>query len=181
MSRDTHEAESERPMLLKAKVAVVHGAGGAVGGAIASAFGRQSATVFASGRTLDRVEQVAHGIVAAGGRAEAARVDALDEQAVERYTAAVVEKEGGIDVCINAIGFPAVQGTPLTDLAHADFARGRERGRVPRVRPRRRDHRGGREPHRRDERRLVAAMGSSDHWRAAVAESSAYATPVRLP
>jgi 3-oxoacyl-[acyl-carrier protein] reductase len=109
-------------MLLKDKTAIIHGAGGAVGGAVAKAFGREGARVFLSGRQLGPVQAVAREIVAAGGSAEAARVDALDEQAVQRHTDQVAEQAGGIDVCFNAVGFPAVQGTPLTELALSDFA-----------------------------------------------------------
>lgn len=108
--------------VLTDKVAVVYGAGGAVGGAIAHAFAREGAKVFASGRTLESVQKVVKEIIAAGGSAEAAQVDALDEQTVDRHAAEVAEKNGGIDVSINAIGFPAVQGTPLSELAHSDFA-----------------------------------------------------------
>jgi 3-oxoacyl-[acyl-carrier protein] reductase len=108
--------------VLTDKVAVVYGAGGAVGGAIAHMFAREGARVFASGRTLESVQKVVDEIIAAGGSAEAAQVDALDEQAVDHHAAEVAEKEGGIDVSINAIGFAAVQGTPLTELAHSDFA-----------------------------------------------------------
>jgi NAD(P)-dependent dehydrogenase (short-subunit alcohol dehydrogenase family) len=108
--------------VLTDKVAVVYGAGGAVGGAIAHAFAREGARVYASGRTLESAQKVVEEIIAAGGTAESAQVDALDEQAVDRHAAGVAEKEGGIDVSINAIGFAAVQGTPLTELAHSDFA-----------------------------------------------------------
>jgi 3-oxoacyl-[acyl-carrier protein] reductase len=109
-------------MLLHDKTAVIHGAGGAVGGAVARAFGAEGARVFLSGRTLAPVQEVAREIVAAGGSAEAAQVDALDEEAVDRYTAQIAEQAGGIDVSLNAIGFTAVQGTPLTELALSDFA-----------------------------------------------------------
>jgi 3-oxoacyl-[acyl-carrier protein] reductase len=108
--------------VLSDKVAVVYGAGGAVGGAVAHALAREGAKVYASGRTLEGVEKVVHEIVDAGGWAEAAQVDALDEQAVDRHAAEVAEREGGIDISFNAIGFQAVQGTPLTELAHSDFA-----------------------------------------------------------
>ncbi|MGH7233056.1 MAG: SDR family NAD(P)-dependent oxidoreductase [Nitrospiraceae bacterium] len=108
-------------MLLKDKVAIIYGAGGAVGGAGAKAFAREGAKVFLSGRNLGSVQTVAKEIVAAGGLAEAAQVDALDEQAVSSYVDAVARKAGGIDVCFNAIGFPAIQGTPLTELALKDF------------------------------------------------------------
>lgn len=108
-------------MLLANRSAIVHGAGGAIGGAVARAFAREGARVFLCGRNLGSVQAVAKEIVAAGGSAEATQVDALDEQAVERHAAGVAESAGGIDACFNAIGFPVVQGTPLTDLALADF------------------------------------------------------------
>jgi 3-oxoacyl-[acyl-carrier protein] reductase len=109
-------------MLLQDKVAVVYGAGGAIGGAVARAFGAEGARVFLSGRTLGPVQAVAQEIAAAGGSAEAAQVDVLDEAAVDRYTDQVAEQTGGIDVSLNAIGVHAVQGTPLTELALGDFA-----------------------------------------------------------
>jgi 3-oxoacyl-[acyl-carrier protein] reductase len=109
-------------MLLQDKVAVVYGAGGAVGGAVARAFAAEGARVFLSGRTLGPVEAVAREIAAAGGSGEAAQVDALDEEAVDQYADQVAEQAGGIDVSLNAIGVHAVQGTPLTDLALDDFA-----------------------------------------------------------
>lgn len=49
-------------------------------------------------------------------------VDALDEDAVERYTAEVANKAGRIDVVLNATGSGAVQGIPLIDLKREDFA-----------------------------------------------------------
>jgi NAD(P)-dependent dehydrogenase (short-subunit alcohol dehydrogenase family) len=109
-------------MLLENKNAVIYGAGGAIGGAVARAFGAAGARVFLSGRTLGPVQAVAREIAAAGGSAEAAQVDAIDEEAVDRHTDQVAERAGGIDVCFNAIGVHAVQGTPLTDLALSDFA-----------------------------------------------------------
>jgi NADP-dependent 3-hydroxy acid dehydrogenase YdfG len=86
-------------MMLGDKVAVIYGAGGAVGGAVARAFAREGARVFLSGRNLGSVEAVAREIAAAGGSAEAAQVDALDERAVDDHTADVVAKAGGLGVC----------------------------------------------------------------------------------
>lgn len=110
-------------MLLENKNAVVYGAGGAIGGAVARAFAREGASVFLTGRTLDKVEAVAGEIRAAGGIAEAAEVDALDEQAVEDHADAVAQTAGGIDVSFNAIGIPqqGVQGIPMVDLSPEDF------------------------------------------------------------
>lgn len=110
-------------MILKNKVAIVYGAGGDVGGAVARAFAREGAKVFLSGRTLHKVQEVASEIKGLGGIAEASEVDALDELAVERYVDAVVEKAGGIDISFNAIATArAVPKLPLTELSAEDFA-----------------------------------------------------------
>jgi NAD(P)-dependent dehydrogenase (short-subunit alcohol dehydrogenase family) len=110
-------------MLLANKKAVIYGGGGAIGGAIARAFGREGAKVFLAGRTLSKLEAVAKDIRAAGGVVATAQVDALDEQAVEKHIAEVARKAGGIDVSFNAIGIEDVQGTPLTEISLEDFIR----------------------------------------------------------
>jgi 3-oxoacyl-[acyl-carrier protein] reductase len=110
-------------MLLEGKKAVIYGAGGGVGGAVARAFACEGAAVFLTGRTLAKVEAVAKEIKAAGGIAEAAQVDALDERAVDRHADAVSEKAGGIDVSFNAISHGDVHGTALIDMPFEDFAR----------------------------------------------------------
>lgn len=66
-------------MLLEGKNAVIYGAGGAIGGAVATAFAREGATVHLTGRTLAPLEAVAERIRAEGGAAATAQVDALDE------------------------------------------------------------------------------------------------------
>ena len=109
-------------MLLENKNAVIYGGGGGIGGAVARAFAREGAKVFLAGRTLTRVEAVAEEISASGGMAEAAQVNALDEQAVERHVGEVAEKAGAIDILFNAIGMEDVQGTPLLDMPFEDFA-----------------------------------------------------------
>jgi NAD(P)-dependent dehydrogenase (short-subunit alcohol dehydrogenase family) len=103
-------------MLLQDKVAVIHGAGGAIGSAVARSFAREGARLFLAGRHLAAVAKVAEEI-----GATASEVDALDEAAVERHAAAVVASAGRIDVVLNAIGFDVVQGVPLVDLTHEDF------------------------------------------------------------
>lgn len=71
-------------MLLERKNVVIYGAGGAIGGAVARTFAREGATVSLAGRTLAPLDAVAKDI-AAGGVAETAHVDALDEGAVHRH------------------------------------------------------------------------------------------------
>ena len=110
-------------MLLENKNAVVYGAGGSVGGAVARAFAREGAKVFLAGRTLATLDTVAGEISTAGGVAETAHVDALDEQAVDRFADAVAEKAGGIDVSFNAVSHGDIHGAPLIEMPFEDFAR----------------------------------------------------------
>jgi NADP-dependent 3-hydroxy acid dehydrogenase YdfG len=63
-------------------------------------------TVFLAGRTIAKIDALAKEIRAAGGVVQTAEVDALDDQAVEKYASAVVEQAGGIDVSFNAVGIP---------------------------------------------------------------------------
>src|SRR3990170_4028975 len=93
-------------MMLKDKVAVIYGAGGAIGSAVARAFASEGANLFLTGRHLAPVEVVAKDIVAAGGSAEAAEVDALDEQAVDEHLRSVTDEAGRLDISFNAIGLP---------------------------------------------------------------------------
>lgn len=115
-------------MLLKNKVAVIYGAGGAVGSAVAVAFAKEGARVFLNGRTASKVDAVAQVIRSEGGQAEAAEVDALDETSIEQHLDSVVSRAGGIDISFNAIGVPAsvvaekgMQGVSLTEIPAESF------------------------------------------------------------
>jgi NADP-dependent 3-hydroxy acid dehydrogenase YdfG len=88
-------------MLLEKKVAVIYGAGSAMGAAVARAFAREGARVFLTGRRHSSLDPVAREL-----GAEAAEVDALDEEAVERHLHEVVEKAGRLDISFNAVGLP---------------------------------------------------------------------------
>ena len=110
--------------MLKDKVAVVYGAGGGIGGAVARAFASEGAQVFLTGRNLPPVEAVAKDITAAGGSAEAAEVDALNEQAVDEHLQSVVNTAGRIDISFHAVGIPnaGIVGVPLVELDVEQFA-----------------------------------------------------------
>lgn len=108
--------------LLRGKVAVFYGGGGAIGGAVAREFARQGARVFLAGRSRAKLEAVARDIAAEGSTAEIAQVDALDEAAVERHANSVAAQAGGIDIMLNAVGILHVQGTPFAELSLDDFA-----------------------------------------------------------
>ncbi|GAA1287109.1 short-chain dehydrogenase [Planotetraspora silvatica] len=111
-------------MMLKDKVAVIYGAGGAIGGAVARAFAAEGARVFVTGRSLAPVEVVAKDIVSAGGSADAAEVDALDEQAVDRHLRSVIDQSGRVDISFNAIGVPDMEilGAPLAEMDAGRFS-----------------------------------------------------------
>jgi 3-oxoacyl-[acyl-carrier protein] reductase len=110
-------------MLLENKNAVIYGGSGSVGGAVARAFAQEGAHVFLAGRTLTTLDEVAEEIRSAGGVADTAQVDALDERAVEEHADEVTEKAAGIDVSFNAIFNEDVQGAPLSEMPFDDFAR----------------------------------------------------------
>jgi NAD(P)-dependent dehydrogenase (short-subunit alcohol dehydrogenase family) len=121
----TPRAQTKEPqMMLKDKVAVIYGAGGDVGGAIARAFAREGAKLFLSGRNLRTVEAVVADIVSHGGIAEAAQVDALDEQAIDKYVGTVAAKAGAIDISFCAIGIAheLPNRAPLLELPADQFA-----------------------------------------------------------
>ncbi|MFG1626537.1 SDR family NAD(P)-dependent oxidoreductase [Kribbella sp. NPDC049227] len=105
-------------MLLENKVAIVYGAGGAMGGAVARAFAAEGATVHLAGRTLANLEKVAADIGAAVGSVTV--LDAYDVQAVNDHVASI---EGPIDVVFNGVSIRVKQDIPLVDMDVEDFVR----------------------------------------------------------
>jgi NAD(P)-dependent dehydrogenase (short-subunit alcohol dehydrogenase family) len=93
---------SASSMMLTNKIAVIYGAAGGIGGAVAGAFAREGATLFLAGR----------------------EVDALDERAIDRHLQSVIDKAGRIDISFNAIGIPDAKllGVPLIELDAGQFA-----------------------------------------------------------
>lgn len=107
-------------MLLQNKVAIVYGAAGAIGGAVARAFASEGARVFVTGRRREAVATLARDI---GNSAEAAEVDALDEAAIEEHLDSVVTKAGRVDISFNAIGVTddKILGAPLAEMSLERF------------------------------------------------------------
>ena len=109
--------------LLEGKTAIIYGGGGGIGGGVARTFAREGATAFLVGRTREKLDAVAKDITSAGGSAEVAVVDALDEQAVDAHVRAVAAEAGSVDVSFNLITRGDVQGTPLVDMTTDDLLR----------------------------------------------------------
>lgn len=110
-------------MLLQSKNAIIYGAGGSMGSAVAKAFAAAGARVFLTGRHPGSVQKIANEILAAGGNAEADVVDAMDEKAIADHLDSVLEKAGTVDVSFNAVGIDVIQNLPLVDLSMDDFVR----------------------------------------------------------
>jgi 3-oxoacyl-[acyl-carrier protein] reductase len=108
-------------VLLENKNAIVYGAAGSIGGAVARAFARDGARVFLAGRTEGTLQDVAADIRAHGGVAEVAPVDALDKAAVDAHADRVAAAAGRIDVSFNAVAVPNLQGVALTEMSVEDF------------------------------------------------------------
>jgi len=110
--------------VLTGKRAVVFGAGGSIGAAVARRFGAEGAEVFLAGRTGSTLAAVTRQINESGGRATGEVVDALDDTAVDAYLDRVHREAGGIDIEFNAVG-PRVaeygNGKPAVELPVAEF------------------------------------------------------------
>jgi 3-oxoacyl-[acyl-carrier protein] reductase len=107
-------------MLLTNRNAVVYGAGGSIGGAVARAFAREGARVFLAGRTQAKLDPAASEIRQSGGTVDTAVVDALDQRSVDEFVDRVVEEAGSLDISFNVIGYADVQ-QPLAEISVEDF------------------------------------------------------------
>src|SRR3954447_2493624 len=105
--------------LLEGRTAVLYGAGGGIGRAVARTFAREGATVQLTGRTRAPLDALADDIKAAGGTAHVAELDATDERAVDAHAAA----SGRIDISFNLISRGDVQGIPLVQMTTEDLLR----------------------------------------------------------
>jgi NAD(P)-dependent dehydrogenase (short-subunit alcohol dehydrogenase family) len=117
------QVEVDMTQLLGGRTAIIYGGGGGIGGGVARTFAREGARVFLAGRTREKLDAVANDIRSAGGRADAAVVDALDEQAVDDHVQEVVAKAGRVDISFNLISRGDVQGIPLVEMTADDLLR----------------------------------------------------------
>jgi NAD(P)-dependent dehydrogenase (short-subunit alcohol dehydrogenase family) len=107
------------PFRLDERVAVVTGGGGGLGSGICSALAAAGAAVAVAGRTKEKLDRVAAGIVEAGGRALAVEVDIANRQSVDAMTERVVSELGGIDILVNNAA--VYHRKPWTEISEADW------------------------------------------------------------
>jgi NAD(P)-dependent dehydrogenase (short-subunit alcohol dehydrogenase family) len=110
-------------MQLKDKNAIIYGAGGAIGSAVAKAFAREGAQVFLAGHSGESVTTVYDAILKAGGKADMSVFDATSEHAVDKHFRSVLTQVEKVDISFNALGIPqtGVQGIPLLELTPEQF------------------------------------------------------------
>ncbi|MBA2409998.1 MAG: SDR family NAD(P)-dependent oxidoreductase [Gammaproteobacteria bacterium] len=89
---------------LSKKVAVITGADGGIGKAIARAFLAEDAQVAAIGHQRKRIDETARELSENGGRVEPFVADLTDARSVTHLTQAVLERFGTVHVLVNAAG-----------------------------------------------------------------------------
>ena len=104
-------------MLLANKHAIIYGAGGSLGGAVAIALAAAGAAVYLTGRNRTSVQTIAEKITEAGGKADVDVVDGYDEKAINDH----IQKIGRVDISFNAVGVDVKQGAPLVDFSMDEY------------------------------------------------------------
>lgn len=108
-------------MKLENKIAIVTGAGGGIGQAIAETFAREGAKVAVADVNANAAGQVAAGICVAGGEAIEVEMDVASEAAVESGVSQTVERWGGVDILVSNAGIQIVH--PLHEFPFEDWKR----------------------------------------------------------
>lgn len=102
--------------LLKDKVAIITGGGGALGAGMAHGLAQAGAAVVLADVKQAAAASVADEIVAQGGQALAVACDVADSASVEAMVAQTIATYGGVDILVNnAAIYPARPWTEITE------------------------------------------------------------------
>lgn len=104
---------------LQDRRAVITGAAGGIGAAIARGFAARGAQVIVADRDASAAEDVALEIRSTGGIGHAVPVDVTDEASIEALFTRTEELLGGVDVLVNGAG--VLRRTPFLDTTEADW------------------------------------------------------------
>jgi 3-oxoacyl-[acyl-carrier protein] reductase len=107
-------------MRLRNKVALVTGAGGGIGGAIARRFAAEGASVLCTDRDLAKAETTAAAIAEAGGKASAFRADVAMPDDCEAQVGEADRRYGRLDILVNNAGIGLHKLALDTSLADWD-------------------------------------------------------------
>jgi NAD(P)-dependent dehydrogenase (short-subunit alcohol dehydrogenase family) len=100
---------------VKNKVALIIGAGDAIGSAIARKFAKRGLTICATRRNEDKLKPLIEEISAAGGKAFGFGCDARKEDATEALFKNIEDNIGEIDVVVFNVGANVPMGILETD------------------------------------------------------------------
>ena len=89
---------------LKGKVAIVTGASRGIGKAISLAMAKEAATIVLAARAIDKMNETAKLITAAGGKAQIIPTELTDECSIKNLVKAAAESFGRLDILINNAG-----------------------------------------------------------------------------
>lgn len=108
--------------MLEGKVAIVTGASGGIGAAIATALAEAGARVTVNyHRSADEAQRVRQGIVDAGGQALVVQADVTRLDDLQKLVDQTVEHFGRLDIMVNNAGYES--RTPVLDSSEEDFDR----------------------------------------------------------
>ena len=110
-------SDGETIMRLQGKSALVTGAGGGLGGAIARRFAAEGASVLCSDRDLPKAEATVAAIAKAGGTASAFPADVAVAADCEAQVAETVSRYGRIDIAVNNAGIGVAGNIETCDFA----------------------------------------------------------------
>ena len=106
-------------MQLTEKTALITGAAGGIGRAIAERYAREGARVAIADLNLEAAHAAVHAIRERGGKAMAITMDVTDEAAVEDGVSKVVREWGHLDIAIANAGIQHIEA--LDTLSFADW------------------------------------------------------------
>lgn len=106
---------------LRGQVAIVTGATGVLGGAMAHGLAQAGALVGILGRRRERAEEVADAIRAAGGDAIALPADVLNKAELVAARDMLMQRWGRIDILVNAAGGNVAAATVAVDGSFFDL------------------------------------------------------------
>jgi len=106
------------PQILAGKVAIVTGASRGIGRAISIALAEQAATVVLAARSIEKLNQTAEQVSAAGGKPEIVVTDLIEEESIKNLVRVTAEKFNRLDILVNNAGVThsaALQETSTQD------------------------------------------------------------------
>jgi NAD(P)-dependent dehydrogenase (short-subunit alcohol dehydrogenase family) len=106
---------------LAGKVAIVTGASRGIGRAISLALAREAATVVLAARAIDKLEEAAEQVTAAGGKAQIIPTELTDEMSIRNLVRATGERFSRLDILVNNAGI--THSAKLEETATEDWDR----------------------------------------------------------